>query len=70
MTARFSFDELAACAERELKFRQRVYARRLSEGKMRQDQVDREIGMMTAIRDHLRQQAEGETLFGTLEHKR
>jgi hypothetical protein len=31
---------------------------------MKQDQADREIALMTAIRDHLRQQAEGETFFG------
>jgi hypothetical protein len=64
MSQTFTFDELAACAEREVKFRQRVYARRLQLGKMKQDQADREMALMSAIRDHLRQQAEGETFFG------
>lgn len=61
-----TFDDLAACAEREVKFRKRVYARRVSLGKMRQDHADREIGLMSAIRDHLRKQADGESLFGRM----
>jgi len=44
--------ELAACAERELQMRLRVYARRVADGHMRQANADREIGMMGQIRDH------------------
>ena len=44
--------ELAACAERELQMRIRVYARRVADGNMRQADADREIGMMGQIRDH------------------
>jgi hypothetical protein len=61
-----TYDELAACAEREVKFRQRVYARRITLGKMRQDQADKEINLMAAIRDHLRSMADDESLFGRL----
>lgn len=43
-----------ACAEREVKFRQRVYARRVGEGKMAQAQADRETAAMKAIVDTLR----------------
>jgi hypothetical protein len=66
MTARpqFRMDELAACAERELAFRRRVYARRVMLGKMKQEAADRETALMEAILGHLRQAAEAETLFG------
>lgn len=59
-----TFNELAACAEREVKFRRRVYARRIDQGKMKQADADREIALMEAIRDHLREQATGDDLFG------
>lgn len=40
---------LRRCAERELHQRRRVYARRVAEGKMTQQEADREIARMTAI---------------------
>jgi hypothetical protein len=60
----FSFDRLAAAAEREVAFRRRVYARRVQLGKMRQDAADLEIALMQAIAEHLRAQADKESLFG------
>lgn len=41
-------DKLAA-VEREIGFRRRVYARRVAERKMKQDQADREIAIFEAI---------------------
>lgn len=65
MTARvFTFAQLAACAEREVRQRQRVYARQVELGRMRQDKADGEIAMMQAIAAHLRAQAGRENLFG------
>lgn len=60
----FAFDQLAACAEREVRQRQRVYARQVELGRMRQEKADGEIGMMQAIAAHLREQAGRESLFG------
>jgi hypothetical protein len=60
----FAFDQLAACAEREVRQRQRVYARQVELGRMRQDKADNEIAMMQAIAAHLRKRAERGTLFG------
>ncbi len=51
MQETFTDQEKRDCAERELKMRQRVYARRVSEGQMSQKQADKEIGLMKAIRD-------------------
>jgi hypothetical protein len=45
--------EQLACAEREVKFRIRVYARRVIDGKMTQAQSDREIAAMKAILETL-----------------
>jgi hypothetical protein len=42
-------------AERELHFRLSVYARRVSAGKMRQDQADRQILVQRAIIETLRE---------------
>ena len=64
MTTPFTFDRLAAAAERELTFRRRVYARRVQMGKMRQDAADLEIALMQAIAEHLREQADRDSLFG------
>lgn len=65
MTApRFAFEQLAACAEREVRQRQRVYARQVELGRMRQEKADSETAMMQAIAEHLREQANRETLFG------
>lgn len=45
----FTDDDKRAAAEREVKFRRRVYARRVAEGRMRQEQADREIAVMESI---------------------
>lgn len=60
----FAFEQLAACAEREVRQRQRVYARQVEIGRMRQDKADSEIAMMTAIAAQLREKAGRESLFG------
>jgi hypothetical protein len=62
---RFTFDQLAAAAERELRFRQRVYARRVLLGKMTRAKADEEIGLMKAIGDHMRMEADRDSLFGS-----
>jgi hypothetical protein len=65
MTApRFTFDRLAAAAEREVAFRRRVYAHRVAVGKMSQAKADEEIALMEAIAAHLRDQAQRDSLFG------
>lgn len=65
MTApRFTFDRLAAAAEREVTFRRRVYARRVAAEKMTQAKATEEIALMQAIAEHLRGQAERDSLFG------
>lgn len=62
---RFSFDQLAAAAEREVRFRERVYARRVLLGKMTRQKADEEIGLMKGIAEHLRAQADRDSLFGS-----
>lgn len=61
---RFTFDQLVAAAEREIRFRERVYARRVQTGKMTRQKADEEIALMKAIAEHLRAQGAGESLFG------
>src|SRR5438067_524814 len=46
---KITFRDKEACARRELSFRQRVFARRVAEGKMKQADADREIELMQAI---------------------
>lgn len=43
-----------ACVEREIGFRVRVYARRVSEGKMNQTKADAEIAAMRAVLETLK----------------
>ena len=57
------YAEQLECAERELRLRQRVYPRRVSDGKMTQALADREIARMEAIIETLRPLAEGERLI-------
>lgn len=65
MTApRFTFADLAACAEREVRQRERVYARQVELGRMREDKAAIEIAMMQAIAAQLREKAGRDTLFG------
>lgn len=62
---RFSFDQLAAAAEREIRFRERVYARRVQTRKMTRQKADEEIALMRAIAEHLREKADRDSLFGS-----
>lgn len=56
MSSEFSIDDLVMCARREVAQRYRVYRRLVDAGKMRQEDADREIAMMVAIRDFLEDQ--------------
>lgn len=47
-----SYDEMAACAKRELTYRRRVYLRLVDEGKMKPEKAAREIDLMKAIAEH------------------
>jgi hypothetical protein len=49
-----------ACAERELKYRRWVYAKRVAEDKMSAGKAAHEIACMEAIRDDLKAQLEKE----------
>jgi hypothetical protein len=49
MTEKFTNEEKADCAERELRWRRRVYPRRIDKGSMTKVQAEREIAMMTEI---------------------
>ncbi len=62
---RFTFDQLAAAAEREVRFRERVYARRVLLGKMSRNKADEEIALMKGIAEHLRHEADRDSLFGS-----
>jgi hypothetical protein len=65
---RFTNGELAACAEREVKQRQRVYPRWVSERRMTQAFADEQIAMMSQIAREYRAKADAEAskndLFG------
>lgn len=50
--------ELAACAEREVKQRRRVYPRFVADKRMSQAEADRQIAMMEAIATHFRAAAD------------
>ena len=56
MSTEFSIDDLVACARRELGHRKRVYRRLVAEGRMEQEDAEREIAMMGAIRENLEAQ--------------
>jgi len=61
---RFTFDQLATAAEREVRLRERVYARRVQIGKMTQQKAEEETALMKAIGEHLRAHADRDSLFG------
>lgn len=46
----FSPEQKLAAVDRELRYRRRVYARRIGEGKMTQALADEQIGVMEAIK--------------------
>jgi hypothetical protein len=62
--ADFSFDQLATAAEREVRFRERVYVRQVELNRMSRAKADVEIALMKAIACHLREQAQRDGLFG------
>jgi hypothetical protein len=66
--AQFTAADLAECAEREVRQRQYVYPRRVSNGQMTQSLADRQTAMMQAIATKLRAEADDERnasdLFG------
>ena len=51
------------CVERELKFRRRVYARRVVDKKMSKTQMDNELEAMEAVLATLQSIAEGQRLI-------
>lgn len=51
------------CIERELKYRRRVYARRVVEEKMTKSQMDYELEVMGAVLATLQNIAEGQRLI-------
>jgi hypothetical protein len=53
---KFSINDLVACARRELAQRRRVYRKLVATGKMAQEDADREIALMEAIRENLENQ--------------
>lgn len=44
-----SIEQQIACVRREIGYRERVYARRISDGKMTQKLADRELAAMRAV---------------------
>lgn len=56
MLPSFTAAELAACAEREVPQRRRVYPRLVDRGSMRADEAAREVAMMQEIARRLRAQ--------------
>jgi hypothetical protein len=50
LPANFTRAELLACVDRELKWRQQVYPRRVADGKMTQSAATLELARMRAIR--------------------
>lgn len=60
---RFTNEQLAAAAEREVRLRVRVYARQVQLNRMSQAKADEEIALMKAIAAHLHEQAQRDGLF-------
>jgi hypothetical protein len=57
---KFTAEELAACAEREVRQREYVYPRRIASGNMTQALATKQTGMMRAIAERLRAEADAE----------
>jgi len=55
---KFTDQQKHEAAERELRFRRRVYARRVAEGRMKQEQADHEIEIMSEIANDYRIKSE------------
>lgn len=48
----FTIQELHTCADRELRYRERVYSRLVANGRMTHQNAERQIALMRAIRDY------------------
>jgi hypothetical protein len=59
---RFSFDQLATEAKREVAQRKSVYRRLVDDGRMSRETADRKIALMQAIADFLEQQTQPKLL--------
>ena len=60
---RFSYAELRQAAEREVSIRRKVYPNRIETGRMTRMQAERQIALMQAISDHLREHEKAEMLL-------
>jgi hypothetical protein len=58
----FTLAELRACAEREVRWRKTVYPNRVLTGRLSKYAAARELAMMEAIRERLREAEEAERL--------
>lgn len=56
------YDEMAACAAREVKYRRRVYMRLVDSGKMNPERAAREIEVMEAIAGYFERLSQPELL--------
>lgn len=63
MTVIVTTSDKLACVERELKYRKRVYARLVDEGKMSQGKATLELAIMQAIIDDYQKEADKERLI-------
>ena len=52
----FTTSEKLQCAEREVGYRKRVFARLVEQGKMKQELADKQIAIMSEIADDYRRQ--------------
>ena len=62
MAEPLALEDLIKCAQRELAMRERVYPKRISEGRMKETTADHEINCMAAIL-HLLQEKKEPTLL-------
>ncbi len=53
MESRVTREEMLRCLNRELKMRNGVYSKRVQRGEMRPEDAQRELAIMTAVRDHI-----------------
>lgn len=53
MEPKVTRDEMLRCLNRELKMRNGVYSKRVQRGEMRPQDAQRELAVMTAVRDHI-----------------
>ncbi|HEX3412841.1 MAG TPA: hypothetical protein VHT00_14070 [Stellaceae bacterium] len=61
--SKFSYTDLAQCAERELNKRRYVYPKQIAAGKMSQQQANAELDMMRTIGELMRGLAAKERLL-------